>query len=178
MQSLLFEIDVWAYCLMDNHVRLIVVPRKNGSMTKAIGEMHRLYTRMINFREGWRGYLWQGRFKSFVMDEKYLIEGMRYVEMNPVRANMVRKAEDYRYSNAGAHVKKVPDEVLSKCYLEKKIKSWSGYLAEGSTDEMLEEIRKRELTGRPLGDESFIEKIERLSGRQLIPKKPGLGKNK
>ncbi|MCK5215145.1 MAG: transposase, partial [Candidatus Omnitrophica bacterium] len=71
-----------------------------------------------------------------------------------------------------------PDEVLSKCYLEKKIKNWSGYLAEGSTDEMLQEIRKRELTGRPLGDESFIEKIERLLGRQLMPKKTGPGKNK
>ena len=147
-------------------------------MTKAIGETHRMYTRMINFREGWRGYLWQGRFESFVMDERYLIEGIRYVEMNPVRAKMVRKAEEYRYSSAGAHVKRVTDEVLSKCYLEREIRDWSGYLAESSTDEILHEIRKRELTGRPLGDESFIEKIEQLLGRQLMPNKPGPKKNK
>ena len=64
LQSKLFALEVWAYCLMDNHVHLIVVPKEEESLVKAIGETHQLYTRMINFRERWRGYLWQGRFKS------------------------------------------------------------------------------------------------------------------
>ena len=72
LQSRLFGLKIWAYCLMDNHVHLIVVPEKQGSLTQTISETHRLYTRMVNFREKWRGYLWQGRFKSYPLDEKYL----------------------------------------------------------------------------------------------------------
>ena len=59
-----------------------------GGAGRAIGEAHRRYTRRINFREKWRGYLWQGRFASFVMDEPYLLAAARYVELNPVRAGL------------------------------------------------------------------------------------------
>ena len=70
---------------MPNHVHLIVVPQSAGSLRRAIGEAHRRYARRINFREGWRGHLWQGRFASFVMDEDHLLTAARYVELNPVR---------------------------------------------------------------------------------------------
>jgi len=80
---------IWAYCLIPNHVHLIVVPRSAASLRRAIGEAHRRYTRWINFREGWRGHLWQGRFASFVMDEDHLLTAARYVEINPVRAGLV-----------------------------------------------------------------------------------------
>ena len=73
----------WAYCLMDNHVHLIAVPDHENSLARGIGEAHRKYTRMVNFREGWRGYLWQGRFNSYVMDERHLYAAIRYVERNP-----------------------------------------------------------------------------------------------
>jgi len=72
-------VTIWAYCLMPNHTHLIAVPRTEEGMRKAIGEAHRRYARMINFREGWRGYLWQGRFSSFVMDERYLLAAVRYI---------------------------------------------------------------------------------------------------
>ena len=75
---------------MSNHVRLIVVPQSAESLRRAIGEAHRRYTRWINFREGWRGHLWQGRFASFVMDEDHLLTAARYVELNPVCAGLVR----------------------------------------------------------------------------------------
>lgn len=64
----LCAVEVWAYCLMANHVHLIVVPESEGGMRRAIGEAHRRYTRRVNFRQGWRGHLWQGRFASFPMD--------------------------------------------------------------------------------------------------------------
>ena len=76
-------VTFWAYCLMDNHVHLIAVPEKEDSLAKGIGEAHRKYTRMINFREGWKGYLWQGRFISYPLDERYLYAAVRYVERNP-----------------------------------------------------------------------------------------------
>ena len=84
------QVAIWAYCLMPDHVHLIVVPQSAESLRRAIGEAHRWYTRWINFREGWRGHLWQGRFASFVMDEDHLLTAARYVELNPVRAGLVQ----------------------------------------------------------------------------------------
>jgi putative transposase len=85
-------IEVWAYCLMTNHVHLIVPPNKQSNLSRAIGEMHRRYTRMINFRNRWKGYLWQGRFASFPMDENWLLKAAAYVELNPVKAGIVSNA--------------------------------------------------------------------------------------
>ena len=91
------------------HVHLVVVPKSEEGLRRALGEAHRRYTRLINFREGWRGHLWQGRFSSFVMDEKYLLAAARYVELNPVRARLVEKPELYPWSSAAAHVKGADD---------------------------------------------------------------------
>jgi len=76
-------VEIWAYCLMPNHVHLIAVPESKDGLRSAIGEAHRRYTRRINFREGWRGHLWQGRFASYTMEERYLLAAARYIEMNP-----------------------------------------------------------------------------------------------
>src|SRR5512137_3121050 len=70
-------VAVWAYCLMPNHSHLIVVPRSEDGLRRAIGEAHRRYTRLVNFRKKWKGHLWQGRFASFLMDEKYLLAATR-----------------------------------------------------------------------------------------------------
>ncbi len=85
-------VAIWAYCLMPNHVHLIAVPETEEALARAVGEAHRRYTRRINFRENWRGYLWQGRFASFVMDEPCLLAAARYVELNPLRASLVADA--------------------------------------------------------------------------------------
>src|SRR5271157_3472784 len=90
---------------MPNHVHLIVVPQSAESLRRAIGEAHRQYTRRINFREGWREYLWQGRFASFVMDKDHLLTAARYVEFNPVRAGLVQAPSRYRWSSEGAHLR-------------------------------------------------------------------------
>jgi putative transposase len=90
---------------LPNHVHLVAVPKSEDGLRRALGEAHRRYTRLINFREGWRGHLWQGRFSSFVMDEKYLLAAARYVELNSVRTRLVEKPELYPWSSAAAHVK-------------------------------------------------------------------------
>ena len=79
---------------MPNHVHLIAVPQTSDALCLAIGEAHRRYTRHVNFRQGWRGHLWQGRFASFVMDEVHLLTAMRYVELNPVKAGLVETPGD------------------------------------------------------------------------------------
>jgi len=78
-----YSVEIWAYCLMPNHVHLIAVPDCAESLCRAIGEAHRRYTRQINFREKWKGHLWQGRISSFLLDEQYLLAATRYVELTP-----------------------------------------------------------------------------------------------
>jgi putative transposase len=84
------KVEVWAYCLMPDHVHLIAVPRTADGLNRAIGEAHRRYSRMVNSRENWRGHLWQGRFASYVLDKSYLLTAARYIELNPVRAGLIR----------------------------------------------------------------------------------------
>ena len=94
-----YDVQIWAYCLMPNHIHLIAVPSKKETLRLAIGEAHRRYTRRINFSKGWRGHLWQERFHSFVMDEHYLLATVRYVERNPVAARLCRHPRDWRWSS-------------------------------------------------------------------------------
>ncbi len=89
-------VEIWAYCLMPNHVHLIAVPETEDALRRAIGEAHRRYTQAVNRRQGWTGHLWQGRFASFAMDEPNLLTAARHVELNPVRARLTVGAGDYR----------------------------------------------------------------------------------
>src|SRR4051794_15803990 len=93
-----------AWCLMPNHVHLIMVPSTADGLRAALADAHRRYSRRINFAKGWTGYLWQGRFASYPMDEAHLMAAVRYVELNPVKAKLVRRAEDWPWSSARAHV--------------------------------------------------------------------------
>ena len=172
------HVEIWCYSLMDNHVHLIATPKKTESLAKAIGETHKKFTTMINIRHNWKGYLWQGRFLSYPMDEKHLLLAVRYVECNPVRAGIVRKAEDYPWSSAKAHVFRIPDEVLTEFYLNSAIKNWSSYLKEEEREENLDMFRNHEKTGRPLGSNKFIIRIEQLTGRKLRKQRPGRPKRK
>lgn len=168
-----YKMEVWAYCLMDNHVHLIVVPHEEKALAQAIGEIHKEYTRMINFREGWRGYLWEGRFKSFMVDEKYLYAAIRYVERNPVRARIANKAEEYEWSSARNHVNKGRSSLLSDFYLLDEIEDWSEYLRGGEQEEDLKLFRRHGESGRPLGDPGRLMRLAVKYGWDLIPKKPG-----
>jgi len=172
------EVDVWCYCLMDNHVHIIAVPKKEKSLAKAMGETHKKYTWMVNIQRNWQGHLWQGRFRSYPMDEKHLYLGVRYIERNPVRVGIVKIAEDYIWSSAKAHVFHTEDKILTDFYLTSQIKDWSSYLREKESEEDIDKFRKHENTGRPLGDDGFITKLEKITGRTLRKKKPGRPKKK
>jgi len=173
LQAKIFGLEIWAYCLMDNHVHLIVVPKLSESLVKGIGGVHEMYTRMINFREGWRGYLWEGRFKSVPLDERHCFTVMRYVERNPVRARMVLRAEDYKWSSARAHVAGVSDGVVSDCYLTQEIQNGAEYLGVEEEAIELKRIRRHSETGRPLGADRFLHQVENKLGRAVMKQKPG-----
>ena len=166
-------ITFWAYCLLDNHVHLIAVPQKENDLAKGIGETHKNYTKIINFREGWKGYLWQGRFISYPLDERYLYAAIRYVERNPVRAGLVKRAEDYHWSSAKAHVFKEKDILLSDNFLLSEIEDWASHLSETDEEKDRNLFKRHTRTGRPLGDEKFLVSLEEITKRILRKRKPG-----
>jgi putative transposase len=169
-----YQVEIWAYCLMPNHVHLIAVPTTKDGLARAIGEAHRRYTRRVNFREGWRGHLWQERFSSFVMDEQYLLACARYIELNPVRAGLVEKPDQWRWSSARPHVKAKDDSLVTTQPLLQLVKKpWKWFLMDDVTPGEIDLFRRHERTGRPLGSESFVSKIENQLKRRLRPKKPG-----
>jgi putative transposase len=100
---------------MPNHIHLIAVPENKDGLNRAIGAAHRRYARRVNFREGWRGHLWRGRFSSFIMQQTYLLACTIYIELNPVRAGLalVQKPEKWRWNSAGPHLQG-RDDVLVK----------------------------------------------------------------
>jgi len=137
--------------LMPNHVHLIAVPESADGLRRAIGEAHRRYTRQINFREKWKGHLWQGRFSSFLMDEEYLLAATRYVELNPVRAGLVSTHEEYRWSSARAHMNGKDDALVTVKPLLESVGGWKQFLCGDVSNEEYELLQRYERTGRPLG---------------------------
>ena len=166
-------VEIWGYCLMPNHSHLIAVPKTEDGLRRAIGEAHRRYTRRVNFREKWRGYLWQGRFASFVMDEPYLLAAARYVELNPVRAKLTEGAEQWPWSSARAHLSGRDDRLAKVAPMLAMINDWRGFLNSAIREEELRDLREHGRTGRPLGSATFVERLEAMVGRVLKPQKGG-----
>jgi putative transposase len=163
-----YFLKIWAYCLMSNHVHFIVVPKEEDSLAKTFNTLHMRYSQYVHIKKEHRGHLWQGRFFSCVLDERHLYAAVRYVENNPVRAHIVRRAEQYRWSSARTHVKGEADSVLTNdCYLVNRIEDWTAYLREKDDAGLIEEIRQSTKTGRPCGDDKFVVKVERVLGRRL-----------
>ena len=172
-----FGVEVLAWCLMTNHVHFIAVPEREESMARAFGEAHRRYTRMKNFSEGVRGYLFQGRFGSSVLDERHLLTATRYVEMNPVRAKMVILPWEYHWSSAAYHAGLLESDPLVKDRsMMGLVREWREYLLGGEEQE--DEIRLATRTGRPAGDQRFVSAIEGITGRDLSMGKPGRPANR
>ena len=167
-------VEIWGYCLMPNHVHLIAVPSDADGLRHAIGEAHRRYTRGVNFRQGWRGHLWQGRFCSCVMQENHLIACIRYIEMNPVRAALVKTPEKWPWSSAAAHISGQDDGFVNcRALLDMVKEEWKSFLLKDIDTETIEAFRKHERSGRPIGNDDFIEKVEKITGRRVKPRKPG-----
>jgi len=167
------RVDIWAYCLMPNHVHLVAVPGGERSLARAIGEAHRRYTIRVNQRENWRGYLWQGRFSSFPLDEQYLLTAVRYVELNPVRAGLAERPWQYPWSSAAAHVRGKDDLLVKVKPMLGRVGDWREYLGTEPDSTDLEMLRRHTRTGRPLGSRDFVELLEAKAGRPLAPRKRG-----
>lgn len=169
-----FGLKIWAYCLMTNHVHFVCVPLQEDSLARMFNTLHMRYAQYFHKKQGLKGHLWQGRFFSCVLDEQHLQAAIRYVENNPVRANIVDGPEKYPWSSTLAHIKMVTDPIVSDdCSIWTETKDWLEFLRNQADEEFIEDIRKHSLTGRPCGDDEFITRIEGLLGRPLRAKKWG-----
>jgi len=167
-------LTVWAWCLMPNHVHLVAVPQTAEALAGALAEAHRRYTRLVNNREGWRGYLWQGRFASYAMDREHTLAAARYVERNPVRAGLVERAWQWPWSSAAGHVWGTGDVLAGRGGpLAAEVKNWREFLKSEVDDAAMESLRRHGRTGRPLGSLEFLLEIESQLGRRLRRQKPG-----
>ena len=167
-------LGVQAYCLMSNHLHLVVTPRTEASLAGTLRPVFLRYAQHINWTQGLSGRLWQGRFFSCPLDERHFWEAVRYVERNPVRARLVRKAERYAWSSAAAHCGLRADGLLADAAeLAAQVGDWSAWLREGQDDAMVRAIRGGTRTGRPVGSEPFVRRLERMLGRVLRPRKGG-----
>jgi putative transposase len=167
--------QVWAYCLMPNHVHLIVVPADEDGLRRTFADAHRRYTGLINARQQWTGHLWQGRFGAVAMDEAHLLAAARYVALNPVRANLVKQARDWPWSSVRAHLERRDDALVTVAPLLERYGDFAQILDEaGEADEARwAALHRSETTGRPVGSKEWLAELERSSGRQLAPRKRG-----
>jgi len=170
-ESKRYNLMILAYSLMPNHVHFIGIPEKEDSMGNAFKYAHMRYAQYYNKRKCATGHLFQGRFFSSLMDEIHTLACARYIERNPVRAKMVKKPYHYEWSSAKEHCGiRQPDELgVNKLfdYIEETQKTWKGFIETSDDDDQVKAIRKKTERGRPLGDDNFIEKIEKKVGRRL-----------
>ena len=181
-ESRRYNLIILAYCLMPNHVHFIGVPEKEDSMAKVFKYAHMKYSQYYNKKMRTAGHLFQGRFFSSVMDEMHTLACARYIERNPVRAKMVKKPYAYDWSSAKAHcgIKQLDELGVNKLfgYIEEGQKTWKDFIEIPDNDDEVKEIREKTRKGRPLGINSFVEKLEKKVGRFLKLKPKGRPKKK
>jgi putative transposase len=172
-----FDVEVAGYCLMRNHIHLILIPSTEEGLQQVLKPLHMRYAQRLNRARQQQGHVWQGRYFSSVLDGDYFRAAMRYVERNPVRAKIVRKAENYEWSSARGHCGVVKNKLLKPKPSWRKdlgdINNWSGWLAEPDTDAELLVLRRNVMMGLPCGSEKFIKKMEKQIGRDLHYKPQG-----
>ena len=178
------RVECLAWCLMDNHVHLILVPQTADGLRAALAEAHRRYTRHINAREGWTGYLFQGRFASYPMDDAHLMAAVRYVERNPVAAGLVARAEDWRWSSARSHIagrRVAGDPLTNVAAIGGHVRNWKAMLRHGleaadlapEREAAAQTIEAHLRTGRPLAAPEWIASQEAALDRKLAPARRG-----
>jgi len=163
-----YTIDIWAYCLMPNHVHLICVPRTAGALARNFNTLHMRYAQYFNGKRSVHGHLWRARFMSCVLDNQSVHEEIRFIENNPVRAGLVERAELYPWSSAVAHVSDKPDPVITRNGpITEGAVNWGAFLAEVGNEALIGRVRSNLRTGRPAGDGEFVSRLETLLGRRL-----------
>jgi len=170
-----YDLSILAFCLMNNHVHLIVIPHAKDTLAKAINTLHMRYSQYMNKKHQVKGHLWQGRFFSSFLDDVYLYRAIRYVEQNPVRAGMVKEAWAYRWSSARVHAGIAGEESsipVDTSTFAMGAAEWKRFLR-AEDKELCDEMRIKTGRGLAVGTEKFIARIENRLQRSLACKPQG-----
>ncbi len=165
-----YGMKIISYCLMSNHVHFIAVPEKKSSFALALNLTHMRYAQYKNKEHNVCGHLWQGRFYSSILDDEHLVNAVRYVERNPVRAGIVEKAWNYEWSSAKKRVNNETSDInlLTNEFMEKSIKGkWMEYLDENDEEAYMKELRRRTLMGRPFVEIEVLRGLEKKYNLRL-----------
>ena len=157
-------VEVWAWFL---------VPSDPDGLRRALARVHRHYAGIIQARRKRSGHFWQGRFGAAAMDEQHLAAALRYVSLNPVRARLVERAQDWRWSSTRAHLRGKDDGVTALAPIKERFPRFADLLESEPEADLFSRLRAAESVGRPLGDDRFLARLERLTGRPLKPGKRG-----
>jgi len=164
---------IHAYVLMSNHVHLLMTPVDGEAVSATLQALGRRFVPHVNHRHGRTGTLWEGRFKaSLVQEDRYMLACYRYIEMNPVRAGMVERPEDFPWSSYRANALGDYDRLLSPhpLYLslgmddDKRRMAYRGLFDLPLDPRMLGDVRACLQTGTPLGNEAFRDRIGQSLG--------------
>ena len=168
-------VDIWAWCLMPNHVHLILVPGDADGIRRALSKVHRIYAGVIHARQQRTGHFWQGRFGSVALDEDHLFNAFLYVGLNPVRAKLVERARDWPWASTRAFLDGRPDGVTSISPMMNRFPDMAALFDPGAKYDLsvFERLRQAESVGRPLGGKAFLDELETQTGRVLKPAKRG-----
>jgi putative transposase len=167
------EVEVWAWVLMPNHVHLILTPKDEDGLRRALAPVHRRYAGIVNAREKRQGHFWQGRFGAVAMDEAHLVAAARYVALNPVRARLTARAEDWPWSSVHAHLSGQGDGLTTVSALAGRIENFAELIAAGPDEAAFTRLRRAESIGRPVGDDAFLDALEARTARPLKPARRG-----
>lgn len=168
------KLDIWAFCLMSNHVHIIATPRTVEGMSRAIGDTHMRYAQHCHADLGSSGHLWQGRFSSCPLDGPHLWEATRYIELNPVRAKLVSHAWEWPWSSAAVRCSGYKHPLLASSPLDTcNATWWRDYLISGEETSAWKNLRDCTRTGRVCGDDQFIHSLEESLGCNLTVRLPG-----
>jgi putative transposase len=149
------------------------VPADTDGLRRALAPVHRRYAGIVHARRRRTGHFWQGRFGAVAMDEPHLAAALAYVALNPVRARLVARARDWRWASTRAHLTGRADGVTALAPVHARIPNFAAFLAGAEDAEAFTRLRAAESIGRPLGDESFLASLERMTARHLRPRKRG-----
>jgi putative transposase len=167
-------VEVWAWVLMPNHVHLVLTPSDPDGLRRCLAPVHRRYAGHIHARQQRTGHFWQGRFGCVAMDEAHLLAAVRYVCLNPVRAGLAARAQDWPWSSVHAHLAPAAGDGLTlTAAVQARIPDMAGLLAAGEDEALSRGLRRAETIGRPLGAKAFLERLEQEAGRALAPARRG-----
>lgn len=167
-------VAIWSYCLMPNHVHIVAVPGDEDGLRRTFRYVHRHYTGYINARLRVTGHLWQGRFSSVAMDGAHLVSALRYVALNPVRARLVARAEEWRWSSTRALLASESDAYVDVAPALERVGDFGAFLGEAFDEAMsYAALRKAESVGRPVGSKEWLADMEERTGLALAPAKRG-----